>query len=115
MIVPLANYTAAQSLERVGNIWEAFCVHGKFCLSLLARIFDILSPGGQGMSKTWLFVIVMGLGFAVSALTESAAMASKNPKAGSPSFSFDGSGGGGSSSRGFRQEMLVDLSAHYVR
>lgn len=56
------------------------------------------------MSKTILFVLVSVLAM------ESAAFAAKSPKPKS-GFNFEES----SSSRGFRQEMLLDVSAHYVR
>lgn len=60
------------------------------------------------MSKFSLISLVGFLSFMFGA----AAHAAKPPRA-SQSMSFES--GGGSSSHGFRQEMLVDLSAHYVR
>lgn len=59
------------------------------------------------MSKTLLFILV-----SVFAM-EGAALAAKSPRAAKSSFSFEEASGG--SSRGFRQEMLLDVSAHYVR
>lgn len=60
------------------------------------------------MSKIWFLLLACMVGFAM----ESAALAARMPKSqGASSMSFESS----SSSRGFRQEMLIDLSAHYVR